>query len=259
MKRREFLTASLAAGAVLNIPAAAQSESQCYFEFIRYQAVNNSLLGQLEKYWEHAAIPAFNRIGIEPVGVFRSKYGSHGCDMYVLLPHKNLESFESSWEKISQDETYKKNGAEFLDPDIKNPLYYRYETSLLKAYSQMPTLKVPDHIANKKGRIFEVRIYESHSRHKAKLKVEMFNQGGEIALFRETGLHPVMFAETLAGNKMPNLIYILGFESMTERDQNWNTFGSSEGWQKMKSNPRYSDTVSSVTDIILSPASCSQI
>ena len=87
----------------------------------------------------------------------------------------------------------------------------------------------------------------------------MFNEGGEIALFRKTGLHPVIFAETLAGNKMPNLTYILGFENMEEHDRNWDNFRTSAGWQKMKNIARYKDTVSSVTDIILRPASCSQM
>jgi len=259
MKRREFLTSGIAAGAAITIPAFSKDDNRNYFELLHYQVLNRAKMGQLEKYWEKAAIPAFNKIGIKPIGVLKSKYGSHGLDLYVVIPHKNFESFIISWDKIAKDPEYQKADSDFIITEMNDPLYYRFETSLLRAFSHMPTLEIPQNIKGKKSRLFEVRIYESHNREKAKLKIEMFNEGGEIALFRKTGLHPVMFAETLAGNKMPNLTYILGFENIEEHDRNWDVFRNSDGWQKMKNIARYKDTVSSVTDIILRPASCSQM
>jgi hypothetical protein len=259
MKRRDFLSATLAFGSMAAVPAFSQENERTYYELIRYEVLYRSKLAQLEEYWQKAAIPAFNRLGIEQIGVFRSKYGTHGLDLYVLIPHKNLASFATMWDKIAVDQTYQEAGKEFINTGMNDPLYYRFETSLLHAFSNMPKPEIPSHIKDKSSRIFEIRIYESHNRHKGKLKIEMFNEGGEIALFREKGLHPIIFAETLAGPKMPNLVYMLGFKNIEERDKNWNTFVSSDGWKNMKDNPRYADTVSSVTDIILRPSSCSQM
>ncbi len=259
MKRREFLATTLAAGAALSTKGFSQEKKREYYEFIHYQLLNSSKMGKLEKYWKKAAIPAFNKLGINPIGVFRSKYGSHGLDLYVLIPHKDIESYITTWDKVTKDAEYQKAGEEYIKTDKKDPLYYRYNTSLLRAFTHLPKLEIPTHIKGKKSRLYEVRIYESHNREKAKLKIEMFNEGGEIALFKKTGLHPVMFAETLAGDKMPNLVYILGFENMEEHDRNWDNFRTSDGWQKMRAIARYKDTVSSVTDIILRPAGCSQM
>ncbi len=260
MKRREFLAVSVL-GAATSVSALAQESkgNRLYFEFIRYQVTNNADRGKLEAYWENAAIPAFNRLGIRPIGVFRSKFGTHGLDLYALIPHPSLESFATAWERIAEDAAYQAAGAEFLNAPMDDPLYYRFETSLLHAFTHLPTLEIPKHIEGKNGRLYQVRIYESHSREKAKLKIEMFNKGGEIALFKETGLNPVMFGETLAGEKMPNLVYILGFENMQEHDKAWDTFRNSDGWANMKDLPRYKNTVSSVTDFILTPAGCSQM
>ena len=47
--------------------------------------------------------------------------------------------------------------------------------------------------------MFEIRIYENHNRIKGDLKVEMSNEGGEIEIFRDVGLHPVFFGKTLVG------------------------------------------------------------
>ncbi len=259
MKKHHLLISFMVLLIALNATGFAQEDNRYYYELIRYEVLNNSKMNRLEEYWETAAIPALNRLGIEPIGVFKPQYGPHSLDLYVLIPHKDLESFITTWDKIAEDPVYQKDGADFIETELSSPLYFRYDTSLMRAFSNMPEPVIPVQIQGKPSRIFELRIYESHSRQKAKLKIEMFNEGGEIALFHEMGLQPIFFAETLAGNNMPHLVYMLGFENMEARDLNWQNFSSSEGWQNMRSNPRYADTVSAIIDIILRPASCSQM
>jgi len=87
----------------------------------------------------------------------------------------------------------------------------------------------------------------------------MFNEGGEIAIFKKTGLQPVFFGETLIGPKLPNLTYMLAFDDMVTRDEKWGTFRSDPEWKELSANPAYKDTVSNITDIILQPARYSQI
>jgi hypothetical protein len=58
---------------------------------------------------------------------------------------------------------------------------------------------------------------------------------------------------------MPNLIYMLVFENMADRDKKWGIFGGSPEWKKLRANTAYKDTVSNITDIILRPAPYSQI
>jgi hypothetical protein len=119
----------------------------------------------------------------------------------------------------------------------------------------MPKVEVPA----KKDRIFELRIYESHTEKAAKKKIEMFNEGKEIELFRKTGLSPVFFGETLMGRGMPNLNYMLVFNDMADRDARWKVFVADPGWKTLSSDAQYKDTVSNITDIILRPTEYSQI
>jgi len=254
------MAASAAAGAGAAVPVmAADAGDRCFYELIRIEVVNNAQKAGLEKYLGEAAIPALNRLGISPVGVLKPKYGTHGLDYYLLIPHPDINSFLSAWDRLAQDKEYLAKGREFLQAGMDNPAYYRFSTSLLHAFTHLPRLEMPDNLKGKSGRIFEIRTYESHSREKAILKVEMFNEGGEIKVFKESGMNPVMFGETLAGEKMPNLVYMLAFENLAERDAAWKRFADSEGWTKLKDMPRYKDTVCSVTDVILSPADCSQL
>jgi hypothetical protein len=128
------------------------------------------------------------------------------------------------------------------------------------AFEGMPKLEVPGGAGEKKPRIFELRIYESHSKKANAKKVEMFNRG-EIEIFRRTGLAPVFFGETLVGARMPNLTYMLVFENMAAREKNWGTFGSDPEWRKLSANPGYTDPeiVSNITNVFLRPTAYSQI
>jgi len=82
----------------------------------------------------------------------------------------------------------------------------------------------------------------------------MFNEGGELKIFRDTGLRPVFFGETLFGQLMPNLTYMLAFSDMAEQ-----IFKADERWDTLRKLEKYKDTVLNITDFILRPARCSQI
>ena len=259
MKRRQFLAAGLAGVAGVGTLAIARESKDNgkreYLELRRYHLLNRARKSQLEDFLRDVGIAAMNRIGIRPVGVFNVMYGPNSPTLYVLLVHKSLESVVQASSRLMAELEPLDRAATYLNLPLSEPAYVRYESSLMVAFSHMPKLEVPA----KKQRIFEFRTYESHSIKAAKKKIEMFNEGGEIAIFRKTGLQPVFFGETLIGPQLPNLTYMLVFESMAERDERWNVFRSDPDWEKLRANPAYKDTVSNITDIILRPASYSQI
>lgn len=259
MNRREFLTAGSIAGVTgmgLSASTAVGGESkQEYLEFRQYRLHVGSKKNLLGDFLRKVGIPAMNRIGIGPVGVFSAMYGPNNPTLYVLLVHKSLDTVMNSAQMLMDDKEYRQAGADFVNAPLSEPTFVRMESSLMIAFKDMPKLEVPE----KKGRLFELRTYESHSIKASKKKIEMFNEGGEIAIFKKTGLQPVFFGETLIGPLMPNLTYMLVFEDMADRDKKWKVFGGHPDWRKLSSNPAYKDTVSNITDIILRPANYSQI
>ncbi|HUQ96864.1 MAG TPA: NIPSNAP family protein, partial [Chitinophagaceae bacterium] len=92
-------------------------------------------------------------------------------------------------------------------------------------------------------------------------KIDMFNNLGEINIFKRVGLTPVFFGETLIGGQRPNLTYMITFDDMAEHDRNWKMFGSDPEWKKISSMPDYADAkiVSNITATFLVPASFSQL
>jgi hypothetical protein len=264
MKRREFLkTSSMAGTAALSGWAIAEAPAQPgqreFYELRTYEMPTGNRKTVLNDYLSKAAIPAWNRLGIKPVGVFNVVSGSNALSLYVLIPYPNLQAFLSAPEKLAADTDYKKAAAEYLGAAIDNPPYTRFESSLLCAFKNLPQLRLPAETAGNKPRIFELRVYESHNETAALKKIEMFNEGGEIALFDRIGLRPVFFGQTLIGRRQPNLVYMTVHQDMAAREKIWEQFGNSEDWKKLRSMPAFADTVSAITIAFLRPAAYSQI
>jgi len=235
--------------------ARAAGAGRDFIELRRYEIETEAQKAGMDAFLRDAAIPALNRIGIEPVGVF---YPWEGLSpIYVLLRHNSFGSFVNLTERLSEDEEFMQAGAAFLDAPATNPAYKRMTSQLMLAFEGMPHVETPIKSA---GRVLQLRTYESPSVKTGKKKIEMFNQG-EIDIFRKTGLHPVFFGETLTGDKMPNLTYMLVFNDMEERKANWKTFVSSPEWKALSSIPEYADKkiLCGITNLYLKPADYSQI
>lgn len=267
MKRRTFLKSSLAASGlvlspVLRTDAAESSDKPAreFYELRRYHLRRGPKQKLFDDFYRQAYLPAMNRIGVGPIGVFNVSAGPDSPSAYVLVPHKSLESFATVGDRLRADAVYQKAGAEFINAPATDPGFVRVESSLLVAFEGVPKLEVPAAAAGNKPRIFELRTYESHSKKANKKKIEMFNLG-EIAIFRRAGLQPVFFGETLIGSKLPNLTYMLTFENMAARDRNWGVFGSDPEWRKLSGTPGYTDPeiVSNISNLFLRPAPYSQI
>jgi len=71
----------------------------------------------------------------------------------------------------------------------------------------------------------------------------------------------VFFGDTLIGPRLPQLTYMLSFPDLAEMDPTWDAFSNDPQWKKLTALPRYSfePTVSDVSNLVLRPASFSQI
>ena len=267
MKRRSFVKSTLAAAGAGSLApfmsafAAEKSDSPREFYELRLYHLRRGPKQKLfDDFYREAAVPAMNRNGIGPVGVFHVMAGPDSPTAYVLIPHASLDSFGASTDRVRADSQYQKAGAAFINAEAGDPAYVRVESSLLAAFAGFPKIEVPALAKDQKPRLFELRTYESHSKKASKKKMEMFNTG-EIEIFKRAGLAPVFFGETLIGTKLPNLTYMLVFESMAAREANWGKFGSDPDWKKLSQTPGYTDAeiVSNISNLFLRPASYSQI
>lgn len=274
MERRTFLTSSLAAAALGTIPAASakahtitregspnpDAKTRLYYELRRYHLNSGPQQKLCDEFFRAALIPALNRLGITPVGVFNVAIGPDSPTVFVLLPSTSLETLVTAENRLAQDGEYQKAGAPFLNAPATDPAFVRMESQLMQAFEKIPGITLPKATASNGARVFELRTYESSTDQDHKRKVEMM-QSGEEAIFAKAGFSQVFYGDTLIGARMPNLTYMLSYESVTDRDKLWKAFANDPDWKAMLANPRYAfeQIVSSISSTILQPTPYSQI
>jgi len=252
-----FLLAAVAAmiGSSSRV-VAADAEKPQYYEVRIYATQSEAQQQRVNDYWQKAAVPAYNRVGIQPVGVFTEMQDSPTNHIYVLIPCDSPEDFAAIPARLAADADYQKAAADFLNAPKSNPAYVRFESSLLVAFDSMKRMVLP--AADKKPNVFELRTYLSSSEGKGLNKIKMF-ESGEIPLMKEVGLAPIFYGRTIAGLNMPCLVYMTCGENLDAHKQHWKAFFASPVWKQLTGDPQYKDNVSRVISIMLKRTAASQI
>jgi len=264
MKRRSFVKSSVLGGAAaVALPAISNAmdinanTTTEYYELRVYNLKNEAQQKLVEDYLQNAAIPALNRAGVKHVGVFTEMKPTGQTRVLVLTAYNGIAHFSSVSNSLENDAAYRSKGAAYLNAPATQPAYERIESSLLKAFPHFPALTTPE----KKTRIFELRQYQSASEAAGKKKIEMFNDQGEIDIFKRLGFNPVFWGETIVGPQRPNLTYMVTFNDLDDKAAHWKEFGSDTQWQEISAVPDRADAllVSKITSTLLVPTPYSQI
>lgn len=263
MKRRSFVKSTLLTGVTATVlPAMSKATEPApktaeYYELRVYSLKNIEQQKIVEDYWKDIAIPALNSLGVKHVGVFNEFKPDAQTRLFVLIQFNSLNHFSTVTDSFDSDAKLQTKGAAYLNAPAAAPAYERIESSLLKAFVHMPHLEAPEN----KPRIFELRQYQSATEAAGKKKIEMFNDEGEIDVFKRLGFKPVFWGETVIGPQRPNLTYMITFDDLEAKSAHWKAFGSDPEWKKISAMPEYADAllVSKITSTMLVPTVYSQI
>jgi hypothetical protein len=263
MERRSFVKKTVLTGvaaAVMPTLKAMEPDQQSsgieYYELRVYTLKNATQQNVVENFYKKA-IPSFNKLGVKHVGVFTEMTPAGQTKIFVMLPYESLSHFSDVSNKLDHDVVFQKEGAPYLTAPAKEPAYDRIESSLMKAFAHAPKMVVP----KKQPRLLELRQYQSPSEAAGKKKIEMFNDKGEIDIFKRLNFQPVFWGETIIGPLRPNLTYMVTFDDMAEKDAHWKSFGSDSQWKEISAVPEYADAllVNKITSTMLIPTAYSQI
>src|SRR5204863_2674683 len=107
---------------------AAETESQTareFYELRLYHLRQGPMLKRFDEFYRDVALPAWNRAGVNPVGVFDLAVGPDAPTKYVLLPFQSLEAMAAAREKFEADPEVLK--ADFANVPPTDPAYIRKE------------------------------------------------------------------------------------------------------------------------------------
>ncbi len=258
MKRKK-LPSIFAASVFLLLPFLSQSQTgkakREFYQLTVYHFSNAAQEKVLDNYLQNALLPALHRMNIKSAGVFKSLANDTAKikSLYLLIPFSSAEMIVTIPAKLNADKQYQTDGTEYINAEYKTPPYDRMENIVLQAFPLAPKMQLPQLKSERKERVYELRSYESSTEKIYANKVQMFNDGDEIGLFKRLGFNAIFYGEVLAGSKMPNLMYMTSFENMDERNAHWKSFVDDPHWKKLIAMPEYKNNISHIDIMFLRP------
>ncbi len=198
-----------------------------------------------DNYLKDSWIPAMHRLGIKQIGVFKPVSNDTAVvkKIIVIVQYISLDVWRRTKSNIETDPAYMNAAKIFTDADTSHLPYVRMESTIMEAFPDQPKL-IPTTLKSNPDALYELRSYESPTEELHKIKVNMFNAGGEIILFKRLDFQAVFYADVLSGSQMPNLVYMVVFANAAEREAKWKEFGASKEWKTISTDPKYRNNVS---------------
>jgi hypothetical protein len=236
-------------------------ENQQYYEVRSYLLGDSGDADAIDGYLQNALLPALERQGIGPVGVFGNAADDTAKNprvVVVVIPYASADAIHAVTNQVTADPEYQSAAKPYLDRGPRQAPFDRIQSELLVAMKCWPQLKVPDQALSNENRVFELRIYESATERIGNLKVEMFNEG-EVPIFLDCGITPIFIGQAMIGPYTPNLTYLTMYPNEESRRQSWQQFMAHPDWKSLSGMEKYKGTVSKIHKYVLVPKSYSQL
>ena len=251
MKRLILAIVLLTSGSVLFAFTPPDKE---FYEIRIYQFTTSEQEQTIDKFLEKALLPALHGSQIK-AGIFKPVTNDTAIvkKIYVLIPFKSPAQAIDISDKLLFDKKFLEAGKGYLDAPYDKPPYARYETIFLRAFPDQPVMSVPSLNGPKNERIYELRSYEGPTEKQYRNKVDMFNAGGEVSLFKRLGFNAVFYADVIYGSHMPNLMYMTSFDNIESRNTHWKSFSNDAEWKQLSSMEKYKNNVSHIDITLMHP------
>jgi hypothetical protein len=266
MDRRTFLVRDIPAATIglaaawkssfAAIPMGDKPVSSFYIEFYYIHMQNGSQPPRMAKWLETRLMPICQKHGFGPMGFFNVDVGPNLPSTLIVFSYPSLAEMEAQWGRLNADPDYAAAAAE-VEKD--EPAFYRVESVLLRSTSFCPPL-TPTPAGDTAHKLFELRIYESPTNRQLGYLHDRFG-GGEIDIFHKSGIHPILYADTVFGPNQPNMAYLIPFENADQREKAWATFRNDPDWVKIRDESirHGGEIVRNITNMFLSPMSFSML
>ena len=118
-----------------------------YYQLKTYTFDNEEQVQMTDRYLKNAFLPGLKRLGINQIGVSKPRQDAADTTKktYVLIPLSSIEQLNPLEEALAQDSTYLTAGSEYIAATYDQPRYKRIESTLLKAFEDMPAMKTDGH------------------------------------------------------------------------------------------------------------------
>ena len=225
----------------LSLSAIAKETPREFYLIQIYHCSSNQQITGIDTYLKNIYLPYLHKTGIQKIGVFAPVVNDTATDkkIYVWIPMQNLNVLDKLDQEVEKLDPMGKNEIVDLENADSSLPYSRIERIVTKSFKLHTQFEKNSSLVKSPNRIYEFRSYESPTENAHLRKVHMFNEGGEIDLFKKLNFNAVFYSKAIVGCRLPNLIYMTSFNDMADRDAHWKLFSTSPEWKAISTMPQY--------------------
>ena len=184
-----------------------------------YYAVPGKLPAINNRFAEHA-VGFFRDHGMGIVGFWNDEIG-HSNQLTYILSYDSMADREEKWAAFRANKAWTEVRAE---TEANGPLVAKIRNAFMRLtpYSPQPKFETA---------VQELRVYEAMPGKIGALHDRFANH--TIGLFEKHGIENVAYWTEEIGTS-DQLVYMLGYNSLGDREKSWASFGSDPDWQKAR-------------------------
>ena len=189
------------------------------FEYRVYTAVPGKLPALNDRFANHT-IGFFKQYGVGMMGFWTDDIGVSNQLTYITT-FNTMADRETKWAEFGSDT---KRQQVFAETEVNGPLVAVVENTFMRLtpYSPSPQLS---------SKVQELRVYDTLPGRLPALHDRFANH--TMALFERHGIQNVAYwTEDVGTNN--RLVYMLGYESLSDREKSWASFGADPDWKKAR-------------------------
>jgi len=234
MNRRQF-TGALAGIAAAQTARPAAKEDAHWFLVETFQLRQGDQVARMHdvlKGWL-SKTPAGPKLVLEAV------IAPHSPQLVAILGVANFEDIRTAHTAMTMAKTGLGMG---------EPPFDALNTTVLEATAYSPEIVIKK---SETPRYFELRTYHSPTMAQLIALHQRF-AGPEQRVFHRSGIFPLFYSSTVIGANMPNLTYLIPFDSLAAREKAWAAFSADPEWIKARQESiDKSGQIVSVSDIAI--------
>lgn len=227
MNRRKFAGALAGLAAARPLFPADPTRRTQFYTIDAFQLKQGTQSARMNDWFQNFLLPKMAKLHPGPKIILESVIAPHNPQIVMITP---FASFDQIWTTLSA-----LNGADTWQAwaKIEHGDEPPFESETLSIYQAGPYST--DIVAQKhdKPRYFELRQYHSPTGSQLKDLHERF-AGPEIRVFHRSGIFPILYSSGLFGSNLPNLTYLVPFDSLSAREKAWDAFSADPEWIKAR-------------------------
>jgi hypothetical protein len=186
---------------------------------------------RLHAFLKNGLLPELAHSPTGPPVFLDALIAAHMPQVMTLFSFRSVEQWRAAEDKLAASTVYR--GALDQWERADDGPYEEYSERLLGATPFCPSLAAAVAQSSDQPRIFELRVYHSPTIRQLEALNDRFAKQ-EIGIFHRSGIHPILYTNGITGDHLPNLTYLIPFDSLAAREKAWAAFAADPEWVKLR-------------------------